>query len=129
MKLEDIGKLCEQATSGPWHQYDVFLGYGPNGNDWQGARIIAGPRRENYWDGPSDQNICANYDYEEGGVCSTPADARFIAAARDLVPKLLAVAEAAKDVLDAFEEALKHGVVKGSPFARLGETLAALEAP
>jgi len=37
--------------------------------------------------------ITGNYDHEEGGVCSTEADAAFIAHAREDVPTLLAAAE------------------------------------
>jgi hypothetical protein len=37
--------------------------------------------------------IAGNYDYEEGGICSKPEDAEFIAAARTDIPDLLATIE------------------------------------
>lgn len=79
MKLEKIEKLCAEATPGPWEadkQYcRVQLKNDPYG-------LIA-------W-------------ADDGGFCRGE-DVFFIAAARTLMPKLLAVAKAAKTVDSHFE--------------------------
>src|SRR5690348_15626761 len=43
--------------------------------------------------------ICGNYDYEEGGVATTPEDAAFIAAARTDLPTLVAEVERLREAL------------------------------
>lgn len=66
MKLSEIRKLCDEATPGPW-RYD-------HGN-WAVERY--------------DRS-----DYHRSEI-GKPEDGEFIAAARTLMPKLLAIAEAA----------------------------------
>ncbi len=81
MKLEEIEKLCEEATPGPW-KYD----YG----NWQ----VEGPR-------PRRRAICnlnGLDDVEGNPVNLNIADTEFIAASRELIPKLIAVAKAAEIV-------------------------------
>lgn len=76
MKLEEIEKLCEEATSGPWTWYYYKnLAYIESPNE-----IIINPGF----------NIT---EMEEYGI-SEDKDALFIAASRELIPKLLAVAKA-----------------------------------
>lgn len=79
MKFEDIRKLIDEASEGPWksdHVYVKFPCYkSPSGWD-SGALQID------------------NCD----GLCVPTA--RFIAASRELMPKLLAVAEAARDHME-----------------------------
>lgn len=68
MKLEEIEKLCEEATTGPWY---VFL---PAGEEDSPAHLT-GPRQ---------------FTEFRFGL----SDAKFIAASRELIPKLLAVVKA-----------------------------------
>lgn len=77
MKLEDIRKLCDKATSGPW---------------------LADPVNDRVWveKGFEDQNVICDVHGMGVGHC----DLRFVAASRTLIPKLLAVAEAAKAYCD-----------------------------
>jgi hypothetical protein len=74
MKLGEIKKLCNEATPGPWK---IFLAYEED--------------ERAYLDGPQ--------EYTENRFHIN--DAKFIAAARELIPKLLNVAKAAKIVNDA----------------------------
>lgn len=74
MKLEDIRKLCDAATPGPWLE-----SYGYDGGGYPRA-------------------FCPACEADSSGESQAEKDAAFIAAARTLVPKLVAVAEAAKDL-------------------------------
>jgi hypothetical protein len=75
VNLEDIRKLVESATSGPWVWRKL-----PNRVN---EHAIVSPSAL--------RSVCTR---------ATPEDAAFIVAARDLVPRLLAVAEAAKAWLE-----------------------------
>jgi len=79
MKLEDIQKLCDEATPGPW-TYDEVIN--PS---------ITYERKDAVIHEISDPG---NYIYLE--------DAKFIAASRELLPKLLAVVKAAKNLQDDY---------------------------
>lgn len=90
LKLEDLKRLCDEATPGPWPN---------NGKPWQVDHLTG------FADlGPVHVNDCA-----------------FIAAARTYMPKLLAVAEAAKAHLWSQD----HMIFNDD---QLREALAALEA-
>lgn len=80
MKLDQIRALIEAATPGPWHDDPV------NDKVWVD--------QENAFEGNS--TVC-----EVSGLGIGNCNLRFIAASRDLMPKLLRVAEAAKLVLHA----------------------------
>lgn len=71
MKLEEIEKLCNEATPGPW------MAFIPNDERLVQKAIVSGPK----------QYINNSFSSE---------DAEFIAASRTLMPKLLDVAKAAK---------------------------------
>jgi len=71
MKLEDLKKLCGKATPGPWS-------YAPP--------VVDDPQFENAIRAGQFQLVLTDYD------------ASFIAAARTYLPKLIAVAEAAKSL-------------------------------
>ena len=77
MKLEEIKKLCDEATPGPWVRHETYS------DVWfLGEKIMGNNKTIVY------QNDGHNAGKEE--------DIKFIAASRTLIPKLLAVAEAAK---------------------------------
>lgn len=48
--------------------------------------------------------ITGNYDYEEGGICSTEEDARFIAEARTALPLLIAKVRQAEKIAEIAKE-------------------------
>lgn len=84
MKLEEIRKLCDEPTPGPWKwlysSQGLFASPGyvlHQGNLGKGGIVLEGSGSEN------------NY----GVICSAK-DREFIAASRNLMPKLLAIAEA-----------------------------------
>lgn len=118
MKLEEIKKLIEAATPGPWELTEA--------PDWEKADECCdplytidapalAPTKENGWTGPTLIELKSYYPTAPKRV----EDARFIAASRTLMPKLLAVAEAA------------YAVNELSNFKTMGElddALAALEA-
>ncbi len=82
MKLKEIRKLCDEATPGPWHL----------------AREEMSVRSDSVG-----KAICGlGYLMEmEESVGVEPSDCKFIAAARELIPKLLAVAEAVSHYQDS----------------------------
>lgn len=109
MKLEELKRLCEAATPGPWRLRDFGSYRGEHGGQIQNYQI---------YDADSELLL-------EGGVYydnispKRIEDAAFIAAARTYLPRLIAVAEAAKIAQK-----------DGGPFAvlRIYEALDALEA-
>jgi hypothetical protein len=88
MKLEEIKRLCEAATPGPWRVTEY-----PK-EEWGPSDTIEGDIHgaTQAWE----RTICDDTQYYP--TAPGLADVRFIAAARDLVPKLLAVAEAAESI-------------------------------
>lgn len=65
------------------------------------------------------EEIAGNYDDEDGGICSTPEDAAFIAAARTDVPDLLAEVERLRAALTFYANADTHfkiGSLSGAPY-------------
>lgn len=84
MKIEDIEKLCAEATAAPW--IEEIRDYSALG---KGTRLDSlGPI--GHW---------ASYS-KDSGLDIPRADIRFIAASRELMHKLLAVAQAAKAIRD-----------------------------
>jgi len=53
------------------------------------------------------EKIIGNYDYDEGGVCSTPEDAKFIAEAREGWPHAIKRALEAETELEVYRELYK----------------------
>lgn len=81
MKLDEIQKLVDSATPGPWYA----------GRDSVATNPTSAPGY------PPDMAVIASlYDGEYIENPNSERDTKFIAAARELVPKLLAVAVAAK---------------------------------
>lgn len=76
MKLEEIQKLCDEATPGPWRW------------DYTGS--------SDYWLTSNDERIDGLWDRHD----FNEHNRQFIAASRDLLPKLLAVAWAAKRFIE-----------------------------
>lgn len=102
MKLEDIEKMCERATPAPW--------------------TTCKP--------DSDDLITGKDDFSVAGCCCCGGfdrveDAAFVAASRELVPKLLAVAKAA----ERFARYARYHVIENDEPHILGweETMQALE--
>lgn len=60
------------------------------------------------------QEITGNYDYEAGGVNSTEADARFIAASRTAVPELVAEVERLRDQFSVLVEEYRDQLSENS---------------
>ncbi len=73
MKLEDIQKLCDEATEGPWTEKRILM---LNGDPSFFSKVEGF-----YVDDDNNMEDC---------------DARFIAAARELMPELLKVVKAAE---------------------------------
>ena len=71
MKLEDLKRLCEEATPGPW------------GLTSPGSYIVICP-------------VVYSYRDDDNPYARNGADRAFIAAARTMLPRLIAVAEAAR---------------------------------
>jgi len=69
MKLEAIRKLTEAATPGPW--------------SWRDNQLMS------QYDEREEQCIVVTEVYKEDDTDTTPADATFIAASRELLPKLV----------------------------------------
>lgn len=106
MKLEEIEKLCAEATRGPWklcyhlesHEHDSSCRCGYRGG---------------IWGGDGDHMVCEMGSTiikgEEGleppryDRATELKNAEFIAASRELMPKLLAVAKEAKDLVDRLD--------------------------
>ncbi len=82
MKIEEIEKLCEEATSGPW--------------TWR----VPGYLCNKY----IDNGLVLDINEEKNGVWHSSEDAKFIASSRTLMPKLLAVAKAAKMASEKIHE-------------------------
>lgn len=82
MKLEDIRKLCDEATPGPWEHH--------NWDKMEAPHVVA----PTLWDGKS--SCDGSFD-----VPRTYENAAFIAASRTLMPKLLAVAGVACELVDS----------------------------
>ena len=98
---ETIKALLKDVTEGPW-EVDVLTADGPNGDEWDtDIEVSSGTGRHIYG---YDLGYCDDVDAE------IKANARFIAASRELVPALLAE----RDALKAENERLKaqdHAVV------------------
>lgn len=87
--LDQLQALCENATPGPWH-FDI-------GNMDVESRHSDGWRTELcVLTHTSERLRGKNYDSQRFG--DYVSDGEFIAAARDAMPKLLAVARAAKSI-------------------------------
>lgn len=95
MKLEDIKKLIDAATPGPWVAYQEL----------QRSWYI--------------EDKCATATILDSAMSGS--DAAFIAASRTLMPKLLAVAEEAASLCEAYPS--------GHSLHVLRRALAALEEP
>lgn len=100
MNLPDLKKLCDEATAGPW------------------VKQYAGDPEN---DADDDYDIYSKAD-PNGivGIAIAEKNAAFIAAARTYLPRLIAVAEAAKAIPASVNEEGWHG--------DLARALAALEA-
>lgn len=97
MKLEEIEKLCEEATPGPW--------------EWTGYIVENEEKRIVTTDG----------SYNEDRTHNQKADGEFIASSRVLLPKLLSVAKAAKDVAQG------EGYYRHEEWEKLNKALEELE--
>lgn len=81
MKLEEIEKLCDQATPGPWTEQTSrkYMDFGC----YESIPGVIG------WS--THVGYCRDKEVKQ-----VDADSKFIAASRELMPKLLAVAKAAR---------------------------------
>jgi hypothetical protein len=106
VKLKEIRKLIEAATPGDWSPEN----FGPFLDDGELEAFCAfGPQHDLDEDGETEQ-----------AEAKAKADAAFIAASRTLMPKLLAVAEAA--------EGWRRLNLTSEPNRAIDAALAALEA-
>lgn len=107
MKLEDIKKLCDEATPGPWVAVDGGIDF-LLGGDERPVPLIRDPM-----------------------LIAKNTNLQFIAMARTVLPKLLAVAEAANQITERYAHADNHNgdkIVGWADFAELERCIAALEA-
>lgn len=100
MTLEELKKLCDEATPGPWEQGPIRLIYSRDPVGMSSGEWIA--------------EVADNHD------------ASFIAVARSMLPKLIAVAQAARSVLS--EDGVKEHLCAYVMGVELIDRLAALEA-
>lgn len=78
MKLDEMKALCAAASEGPWTDSEAVSGAVEHRSErWKRQMNVFGTDSEGY------------------AICPHKPDAAFIAAARTLMPKLIAVAEAA----------------------------------
>jgi hypothetical protein len=128
MNIQEMMRICDEATPGPWEK-------SPCGRDlglsWDEShkydRISRAGKADSFEDG--DRIAPVFYDYEEAGI--RPNDAAFIVAARTYLPKLIAVAEAAKKCQDDAQYQDQVGrcyMVGAIAFLGLHQALASLEA-
>lgn len=89
MKLEEIRKLCDRTVPGPWE----FQRENPN----EGQKL-----HDLTWGGNPYSKALKIYPRVGGYYWEMAPCAEFICASRTLVPKLLAVAEAAKARLEVW---------------------------
>ena len=143
MNVEQLRQLEQAATPGPWEHGDVWRLAGVLYDDgtcvlcermgapvWKGMADINGERMMAHkhrdpepWGighllSAPDGLVAGNYDYETGGVIN-PDDATLIAAARNALPALLDIAEAAEAVETGDVEALLR---IGGPVEHRGDT-------
>lgn len=86
MKLEEIEKLCNEATPGLWLKDETDYG------DWTGSRLKSlGPIK--FW------ASCA----DDSSLDINDADAKFIAASRELIPKLLLAVRSLESIVVTYE--------------------------
>lgn len=113
MKLEELKKLCQDITPGPW-KYDW--------GNWE----VEGPPPNRY---PicsmTPDNRRAPFHGQAQNHVDSGADGEFIAAARNMLPKLIAVAEAAS--LTVYAEKKCSEPLYAYGVEQLRVTLAALE--
>lgn len=111
MTLDELQRLCDEATPGEW----VAKGPGYRGDGFSG-----------YMDPCAELRIGA-YDDEDPYVVDDleEVDAQFIAAARTYLPKLIAVAKAAKRLSDNIAEF--DTITDNCFIERLDDALASLE--
>ncbi len=126
-KLEELKALALAATPGPWaamHRYHY------SNKKWEGAEIESLPKQvtrkiktytgeireitDNYY-------VCGNYNYEEGGVCSTKDDADYIAAANPAI--ILALIKAVEALGGVIKEADRETIA----FQKARQALEAIE--
>jgi hypothetical protein len=132
LKLEDLKKLCSEATAGPWEWLaDETMDEDPR------SYFLSGPHREaeglDDWIGhPRDSLILDDgsaYGEYTRKITPDSPDARFIAAARTYLPLLIAVAEAAnKLVAQLREDEVHYGYFPIGAVRVYEDALKALEA-
>lgn len=109
MKLEEIKKLIDAATPGPW------LAHYETGLNPMVITLIEASGGQNFG-----ERICGSDKF---------TNMEFIAASRTLMPKLLAVAEAAAEIaIPDMGCGPEDECPKCSPFFKLSKAFAALEA-
>lgn len=99
MKLSELKKLCDEATPGPWKSYtEPFkeMHEAVSAFDQAHARGV-GPETSYVWL-PDPDGGCDIFTALTGNGPRSPKNAAFIAAARTMLPKLIAVAEASHNV-------------------------------
>ncbi len=109
MTLDELKKLCEEATPGPW---------------WTSSACVES----------SQVNVADCFTgLSDRDMPEVEANATFIAAAREALPKLIAVAEAARGCLEKPPEGITAEVALSYWHERnrqyLKQALAALESP
>lgn len=92
MKLEDLKKLCEAATPGPWSIEPRHLKYYPT-EDTRTPVVTVDEVLADRAHGLSHLGAEVVGPEEPGRATFTTWDAAFIAAARTALPKLIALAE------------------------------------
>ncbi len=113
MKLEEIQKLIEASTPGPW-KYDW--------GNWE----VEGPRPDRYAIcGMTPDDRAPGFHGQKPNPVDSPADGEFIAASRTLLPKLLKVARAAKAVV--IKDAAEFDGVTNPAMSALYDAVAKLE--
>lgn len=106
--LEELKRLCEKATPGPWHveswESDCLI----DGSIW-----IEGP--EHFGFRGDDMNYIVSEGSHHSGGVSTFHNAKFIAAARTALPKLIADVELSAVYSDIKAERVRQDEQWGGP--------------
>ena len=115
MTLAEIEALCNRATPGPWAQDITFTDVHQATEDFE--HLL--------------QGVChvSEVSMEATPIRYRRANAELIAASRTLIPKLLKIAKAAKELLgDGYKHDVTRGIMRGGEvLAQLSKALKELE--
>lgn len=107
LDLDELERLCEQATPGPWKWDEEG---DANSNDWDGhgPDLLALSVLERHGSLTLPKTVIGSWGHDAWGLDIEEVDAAFIAASRTAVPALIAALRAAERERDTLREALRE---------------------